>query len=393
MKTERRQQIYKLAAELADEFGKRAAIHEAAGTFPYENYEDLRQSGYLKLSIPEEYGGWGASLAEIVAGQARMGEGCASTALTVTMHLSQIGRAIQTGNWSKAQLESVLHNVVTKGALLNNAASEPATGSPSRGGIPTTTATFDPTSGGWRINGRKTYTTGAPILHYFMITAAVQHPETPEGTPPKVGSFLLTREMPGLRIEETWNSLAMRLSGSHDLVLEEVQVGPEAYLGPNQKGTPQQQACSGAWGLPTAAIYFGVGRAAAKYVAQWARERVPNSLNKPISELQHIQEKAGQMELALLSAENTLFKVTELASDSAYIETQPARLAALVGATKYLVTNEAIKAVDLAMRICGGASLSMDLPLQRYYRDSRAGLGNPPMDDATILALGKLALQ
>ncbi len=386
--TERGQRLYNLAAELADEFGKRADKHEAENTFPYENYKDLRQSGYLKATVPEEWGGWGATLAEVTRAQARMGEGCASTSLVVAMHLSQLARYMFVNNWPKDQLERVVKDVVEKGALINNAASEPATGSPSRGGMPTTVGTFDAKTGGWQLSGHKTYTTGSPVLDYIVVTAAVKR----EDTPPEVGNFLLTRDMPGLRIEPTWNSLAMRLSGSHDLIMETVQLPAEAYLGPNQKTTPQQAACSGAWALPTAAIYFGTGRAAGKFATKWARERKPNSLDKAIAELPHIQEKAGRMELALLSAENTLFYVAELASDAAYIEANPAKIQALIGAAKNLATNKAIEAIDLALRIVGGAALSMNTPLQRYYRDSRAGLNNPPMDDVSTATLGKMAL-
>jgi len=150
-------------------------------------------------------------------------------------------------------------------------------------------------------------------------------------------------------------------------------------------------ATSAAWGLPVAAVYFGIGRAAAKYAAKYARERKPNSLDKSIAELAHIQEKAGRMELALLEAENTLFAVADLAA-SGEAERNPARLTALVGAAKQLATNRAIEAVDLAMRIVGSASLSMEMPLQRHYRDVRAGLGNPPMDDVSTINLGKYAL-
>jgi alkylation response protein AidB-like acyl-CoA dehydrogenase len=66
--------------------------------------------------------------------------------------------------------------------------------------------------------------------------------------------------------------------------------------------------------------------------------------------------------------------------------------ASIVGAAKYVVTNHAIEVVDRAMRLVGAASLSLSSPLQRYYRDVRAGLHNPPMDDATITLLGKQAL-
>ncbi|HEX2910179.1 MAG TPA: acyl-CoA dehydrogenase family protein [Chloroflexia bacterium] len=374
-----------IAAELADLFGSRAEAHEKNGTFPYENYNDLRRSGYHLSSVPKEYGGWGCSIGEITRAQVRLGEGCGSTALVVAMHVAQTGRALLAG-WPQETLDRFLTGIVEKGYLYNNAASEPATGSPSRGGVPTTTAS--PTSSGYTINGRKTWTTGSPVLHYISISAAMPGAE---GEKPQVGNFLLTRDMPGITIEPTWNSLAMKLTASNDLVLNNVEVGPEAFLGGKAALTPSQAALNAAWTLPVAAVYFGIGRAAAKYAANFARNRRPNSLDKSIADLPHIQEKAGRMELALLSAENTLFHVADL-TDSGEAERDPARLTALVGAAKYLATNKALEAIDIAMRIVGGASLSLDAPLQRYYRDSRAGLHNPPMDDASISMLGKMAL-
>ena len=60
---------------------------------------------------------------------------------------------------------------------------------------------------------------------------------------------------------------------------------------------------------------------------------------------------------------------------------------------KLLVVNQAIEIVDKAMRIVGARSLSEKCPLQRHYRDVRAGLHNPPMDDMTIMALAEQAIQ
>ncbi len=379
-----REDVIAVVGHLADLFGARAEAHEKAGTFPYENYDDLRRSGYHLATVPEEYGGWGLSLGEVTRAQARLGEGDASTALVVAMQVTQTARAVLAG-WPRPQLEGVLEGMVRHGYLINNAASEPATGSPSRGGVPQTTATAH--EGGYTITGRKTYTTGAPVLHYIVVTAALP---AENGQKARTASFLVTRDRSGLSVEETWNSLAMRLSGSHDLVLDGVQVGPEALLN-LPKPSPAQTALNAAWALPVAAVYFGIGRAAARFAATFARERHPNSLDKSIAELPHIQDKAGRMELALLSAENTLFAVADLA-DGGLAEQNPARLTALVGAAKQLATNKAIEAVDMAMRIVGGASLSMEGPLQRYYRDVRAGLGNPPMDDISTANLGKLAL-
>ena len=383
--TEIAQRLYRTAADLAARFEARAAAHEAAGTFPYENYNDLRRSGYHLATVPEKYGGWGASVAEVTRAQARLGEGCASTALVVAMQVTQVARAVQVG-WPQATLDRVMAGIVEDGHLINSTASEPATGSPSRGGLPTTTAT--PNSDGYILTGRKTYSTGAPVLHYFVVSASIPGSD---GAKSQVANFLVERDLPGVSIETTWNALSLRLSGNDDLLLEGVRLDKAALLGSAQKPTTQMAAFSAAWGLPVAAVYFGIGRAAAKYAVKYARERKPNSLDKSIAELTHIQEKAGRMELALLEAENTLFAVADLAA-SGEAERNPARLTALVGAAKQLATNRAIEAVDLAMRIVGSASLSMETPLQRYYRDVRAGLGNPPKDDVSTINLGKYVL-
>ncbi len=378
--------LYDTAAELADLFGSRAAAHESAGTFPYENYDDLRRTGYHLATVPESYGGWGLSVADVTRAQARLGEGCASTALVVAMQVTQVARAVRAG-WPQATLNRVMEGIVEHGYLINSTASEPATGSPSRGGIPTTTATPNP--GGYSITGRKTYSTGAPVLHYFVVSANI--PTNEVGARPQVANFLVERDQPGVSIERTWDALSLKLCGNDDLVLENVQLDKSALLASAQKPPPESAAFSAAWGLPVAAVYFGIGRAAAKFAAKYARERKPNSLGKSIAELPHIQDKAGRMELALLEAENTLFAVADLAA-TGEADRNPARLTALVGAAKFLATNRAIEAVDLAMRIAGSASLSMETPLQRYYRDVRAGLGNPPMDDVSIATLGKMAL-
>jgi alkylation response protein AidB-like acyl-CoA dehydrogenase len=96
----------------------------------------------------------------------------------------------------------------------------------------------------------------------------------------------------------------------------------------------------------------------------------------------------AKMDLALLQSQALLFGLAELfPKDPASIPTS------YFAATKYLVTNHAVEVVDLAMRLVGGASLSLNRPLQRYYRDVRAGLHHPPMDDATLKLLSKHAFE
>ena len=88
----------------------------------------------------------------------------------------------------------------------------------------------------------------------------------------------------------------MRLSASHDLILENVRVDAEAHT--NLLAAAPSAAAI--WGLPLAAVYLGIGQGARNEAVRFAKSRRPNSLNQPISSLPHIQEKVAKMDLALL---------------------------------------------------------------------------------------------
>jgi alkylation response protein AidB-like acyl-CoA dehydrogenase len=270
--------------------------------------------------------------------------------------------------------------VVAEGALINAAASEPDLGSPSRGGLPSTTATR--TTGGWRLDGRKSWTSLAPALRYFTVMATIQA----ENQALRRGSFLLPAGTPGLRIEETWDNLGMRGTASHDVVLEGVELPDEALLpdeGARLAGDPR------IWGIVTGAVYTGVASAARDFAVQYARERRPNGLPGPIAELQAVQHRVAEIELLLLQSRAVLYGTAE--AWLAHPEQHEA-LAWQLAAAKYLATNNAIRVTDLALRVVGSAGLSRALPLERYFRDVRAGLGHPPMDDAALTLIGRAAL-
>jgi alkylation response protein AidB-like acyl-CoA dehydrogenase len=201
-------------------------------------------------------------------------------------------------------------------------------------------------------------------------------------------NFLVHRDTAGVYIEDTWKSLSMRGSGSNDLVLKNVHVGPEACINAKLALDPALPGRQTAWGLSSTAVYLGIAQAARDEAIRFALHRRPNSLQQPIATLAHIQEKVAKMDLALLQSKAVFFAVAEQFSHGS-VSVPPGQLAA----AKYLVTNHALEIVDLAMRLVGGASLSLNLPLQRYYRDVRAGLHQPPMDDATIALIAKEALK
>jgi len=363
--------------DLSRNFWLRANDINKNGVFPYDNIKDLKNSGYTALTVPSELGGEGISLLELVRLQEMLAAGDGSTALAIGWHMGIIMNLAEKRSW-KGSLFEFLCEQVMSGSLINSAATEVNTGSPTRGGRPETTA--EKIGSNWQVSGRKTFTTLSPVLDFFIVSASIKDANT-------VANFLIPRSSDGVIIEETWDSIAMQGTGSHDLVMNKVLV-PEEYL--VEMLTPGRKQASG-WLLHIPACYLGIAKSAQQFAIQFASEYSPNSIKGTISELPAVQQKMGEMELRRLQAEYLLYGVANQWDTASEMERQ--KMGPELGAAKLTVTNIAIEMVDLAMRIVGARSLSLKNPLQRLYRDVRAGLHNPPMDDMTIQQLAQSSLR
>jgi alkylation response protein AidB-like acyl-CoA dehydrogenase len=365
-----------LMKTLSTDFTKRAYAVDQTGSFPFDNMKDLIRTNYTSLTVPVEYGGKGITLLELVQLQEALAEGDGSTSLAIGWHMSIMKNLSEKRNWNEDIFKEVCIKVLD-GALINSAASEAQTGSPTRGGKPQTTASEKGDQ--WIINGRKTFTTLSPMLDYFIVSAGISNRN-------EVANFLIPRETPGVAIEETWDSIAMKGTGSHDLILKDVII-PKNYL--VEQRSYKKEANGSLLHIP--ACYLGIAAAAQKEAILFAHSYSPNSISGTILDLPNVQQKIGEMEFEMLKSRRLLYSTARL-WDESYDE-EKETLVPELSAVKMAVTNSAILVVDLAMRIVGARSLSQKSPLQRYYRDVRAGLHNPPMDDMTIGLLSNYAIK
>lgn len=387
--TARQREIVAMADNLAARFAVRAAEHDAAGSFPHEHMAALHAAGYLRLAVPAEYGGQGAGLFEMALAQEHLARGDGSTAMAVDMTVHLIGRLAESRAWPEPIFAQVCREVVAEGALINAAATEPELGSPSRGGLPATRAR--PDGDGWRVSGHKLFVTMAPALRFFVVSVALPPgPAMPEGGS---ANAIIRADSPGIRLEDTWgDALSLRASGSHDLWLDDVFV-PDAWVvdrKPAGATSAQKSAVLNAWfALTMAATYLGIGQAACDAACAYARERTPTALGRPIASLPNIQRRVGEMQLQLDAARALLHQA---ARDWDGAPEDRARMSPAIAAAKYLCTNAAVSVSEQALRVAGGFGLTRKLPLERFFRDARAGLTHPPADDAALELIGRAAL-
>ncbi|MCK9487120.1 MAG: acyl-CoA/acyl-ACP dehydrogenase [Dehalococcoidia bacterium] len=370
-RTDAQARLLATAEDLAARFALTAPAHDREGSFPHEHFEAMRRAGYLAAAVPAEYGGAGHGLDDLVLAQIALGRGDGSTALSVGMHHMVVGTEAVARRWPDALRDRVFREVASDGALVNNIAAEPEMGSPRGGGRPATTLTPDG-RGGWLLAGRKTFSTLSPVLTWAIVFAAV---EDDSGDTARV---LVRCDAPGVRVEETWDSMSMRSTGSHDMFFEGVAVTEADIVARRPSGAPPPEGRPEAWfPLLVAAANLGVAYAARDYAVRFAQERRPTGAPAPIAKIPHVREQVARMEASLVAARTMLLTAAE---DYQYHPERDADLGVQIPIAKRLATETAVEVTDLALRIVGGVGLQRSEPLERYFRDVRSGLVNPPIE-------------
>ena len=366
--------------EVTAALAARAEAHDRAGSFPADGIGAVHAAGLLTATVSERYGGPGAGLAEAVAILHALGRGDPSvaliTAMTLFQHAAQAGRE----TWPAALYAEVIAESASRPVLINALRVEPELGTPARGGLPATTARREP--GGWSLTGRKIFSTGAAGLRWMAVWARTDEPA------PRVGSFLVRSDAPGITIEPTWDHLGLRASRSDDVIFADTPVPAGATDGLTEPtAAPAPDATLMAWnGLGLTALYLGVAGAARDWLTGFLTERTPTALGRPLATLPRFISAVGEIEASLTAASDLIQGLAARADAGDPVATSHAGMAKLVG------TRAAIEAVERAVALVGNNGLTRKYPLERHYRDVLCARVHTPQDDSVVAGAGQSAL-
>ncbi|MCW5623134.1 MAG: acyl-CoA/acyl-ACP dehydrogenase [Burkholderiales bacterium] len=364
---------------LALRFAGRAEQADRAARIPRDSLADA--ANLQALTVPRARGGYGAGIAAVSAIARRLGR--ADPAPTLILVMSWIQHALlgRRDGWPERMQRQLARDALAGRGLINALRVEPALGTPVRGGLPDTIARR--AAGGWRLSGRKIYSTGAGALDGMVVFART------DDAAPLVGNFFVPATAAGIRIEETWDALGMRATGSHDVVFEDAPLGPEAAVDVRAPETwAGMPAVHAAWAfLPVAALYLGVAEAARDWLLQHLHARVPSNLGRSLATLERFQLGVGEIEVLLRTSGVLLAAAAEQA------DADPAALNSIdPGIVKHQVTENAIRVVELAVALVGNAGLSRRNPLERHLRDVLCGRIHTPQSDSVLKSAGLAAL-
>lgn len=358
------QDLVSMIRELGPDIASRAAAHDNDDSFVAENFALLRDRGFFAAGVPAELGGGGQRVDVLCDALRELAHACGSTALAASMHTHLV--ALQAHLWrgGNTKVEPMLRRVAAERlVLVSTGGSDWLPGS----------GTLTKTETGFRMSGRKINGSGGAAGNILMTTGVYDDP----AAGPTVIHFPIPLAAEGVKPQDTWRVLGMRGTGSNDIVLDEVLI-PDAATGgvrrPAGKWHPFMHGVA-LIALPLIyAPYLGVAEA--------ARDLALASVKKKDDTATYL---VGEMENELIVAQLAHRSMVALAMTA---DAGPAATHA-VTARRTLVGRHAIRTVEKAMEVTGGASFFRSLGLERLFRDVQGARFHPLQEKPQLRFAGQ----
>lgn len=372
-----------LPPDLLARMDERAPVYDRDNAFFQEDFDELRATGFLDIAVPGEYGGHGMGLDQVSRAIGRIAYVAPATALAVNMHVYWTGVAadlLRAGDESgRFILEEAAAGKVFA-ALHGEAGND----------IPLllSSSSAERVDGGWKVNGHKIFGSLSPVWDLAGFHAM----DTSDPEDPKVVHGFLRRDTEGLEIIDTWDTLGMRATQSHDTVLADAVVDDDMVIRvcpPGFGGADLFQVAVFAWALVDfAAVYHGIARRAFDLTVAGMPKKTSVALTRSMAHHPEVQHNVAEMRIALDASAALLERTAHDWASGVEHADWPVRLVA----TRHRVINESFGVVDRAMDLTGGAGAFKRSRMEQIFRDARMGRFHPGNTFLAHELIGKLCL-
>jgi alkylation response protein AidB-like acyl-CoA dehydrogenase len=376
--------LTELPTDMLERFRGRAAELDRTNTYFHEDLAELRGIGYLAAAVPAHLGGWGLDLAELTASQRRLARYAPATALALSMHSYWVGAAAEIDRAGDASQRWILEAAVD-GEIVAAGHAEAGNDIP----VLLSTCRAERVEGGYRLTGRKQFGSNGPA--WTWLGAHAVDADAPGG-PQTVHAFV-ARTSPGVTLVETWDTLGMRPTQSHDTVLDGVFV-PDARIGrvvPAGDASDPYIVAMTMWALPLiATVYLGIAERALELAVEGATRKTSIAIPRGAYAYNPmVQHQIAEMYLELDAATATFERFVDDWTAGADHGTA---WVSKVYSTKWRAVEAAKRVVDIALDVTGGSGMFRSNELERLYRDARCGGFHPGNDAITHEMIGKSVL-
>jgi alkylation response protein AidB-like acyl-CoA dehydrogenase len=372
-----------LTQSLLDKCRERAPRYDIENRFFQEDFDDLKAAGYLRMAIPEEFGGFGWSLVEVGRETRLLAQYAPATALALNMHNYWVGDAADASRGGDKSLEWILREAAAGEVF---AAGHAEHGNDIPGLLSTTKA--ERVDGGYRFTGRKAFGSLTPVWTRLGLHAM----DASDPAHPKMIHAFMPRDTTGYSIKDTWDVLGMRATRSDDTVLDGAFV-PDKYIArviaPGVAGVDNFVLGFFTWALVGFAnVYYGLAMRVREVLVEQLKTKTSIALTRPMIYHPEVQHGVAEMTMDI---ETMGPHIDAIASDWSAGRIGPDWFLRLV-AMKHRTVEAAFHVVDRALDLSGGFGMFKKSELERLFRDCRAGRFHPANPLLTHEIVGKLSL-
>jgi alkylation response protein AidB-like acyl-CoA dehydrogenase len=373
-----------LSEEMLKRFDERAPMYDRENRFFEEDWEELKASGYLSAPLPTDFGGLGMKLNEVNRLQRQLAYYAPATAVAVNMHLYWVGTAAEVHRSGDPSCDWMLE-AAGEGHVFAAGHGEAGNDLP----LLLSTAKAERVDDGWEITGHKIFGSLSPVWTYLGFHAM----DSSNPAAPQIVHGFLNRDASRYHIEETWDTLGMRATMSHDTILDKTFV-PDSQV---SLVCPAGFAGAGlfhlgifAWGLlGFAGIYGAIAHRTYDDTVKRMHERTSIALTRPMAYHPGVQHYIAEMRIALEAIDAHLDRVVDDWSNGVdHGMDWPVKI---VGC-KYDVVTRAWSVVDTAFDLTGGAGIFKRSRFEQLFRDARLGRVHPGNTLLTHELVGKMSL-
>lgn len=342
-----------LARDIGSSLAPGASSRDHEGAISRPAFEQFRERGVLTALVPRDRGGGGASHAQLGAFLRELGRHDGPTAVALSMH----SHLVATQVWRHrhgADADAFFARLVgERPVLVSTGASDWVSSS----------GTARRVEGGYRVDARKAPASGCEVGD--LLVTSIRWDDGPDGA--VVLHFAVPFAADGIDIDPTWDTLGMRATGSHTVVLDDVFVPDTAVslVRPADAWHPFWNAVVGAAMPLIMSAYVGIADAATDLALADASGRT-----EP-----HVLQLVGEMANAHTTAADVVDAMLDSSDDLAFEGTD--RHSARTLARKTVATDALIESVRLAVEATGGRGYTRGSDLERLYRDVHGALFHP----------------
>lgn len=331
-----------------DELKPIAAKIDEEECIPMDIIHKIGDLGILGAPYPEEVGGAGFGEVGYCLAQEEIGRACLSTATFIGAHVSIGTNAIYIGGTDEVK-QKFLPDLTSGRKIASFALTEQGAGSDAFNLA--TKAVED--GDDYIINGEKLWITNAPFADVFSVFA-----RTKKG----ISAFVVEKGTPGLTTGAPEKKMGIRGSKTSSVTFEDVRVPKGNMIGRDGYGFLIAMKTLDAGRLGLGAACLGASKELLEMSVAYAKQR--KQFGEPISNFQAVQHMISDMATTIYTMESILYRSASNYDNGTIQSKQSAMVK--------LVCSEGLeKVADMAIQIHGGMGYSRELPLERFYRDSR----------------------